>query len=291
MVNKLRFLVFTIIFVLIAEFPANTAIEPEFLKLTNNIWVKEKIKHLTLEEKIGQLIMIPAYPNQGEAHKNQIINLIKNHKPGGVLIMKGSAYETAAFINEIQKESVTPLLIAIDGETGLGFRMDSTVVYPTAQCLGAITNDSLLYSMGKDLGKQFKELGIHINFAPVADINTNPANPIINHRSFGENKKNIANKAWLLASGMQDEGIIAVAKHFPGHGDTKIDSHNSLPLMNHSKERIETIEAFPFRYLSEKGILGIMSAHLHVQSFDSTKIPSSLSENVLKKYLREKNRF
>ncbi|MBN1822010.1 MAG: serine hydrolase [Prolixibacteraceae bacterium] len=265
--------------------------EPPFLIFQDDEWVKSTFNKLSAEEKIGQLIMIAAYPDQGEIHKKQIIEIINKYKPGGVLIMQGSPYKTAIFINEIQEASDIPLIIATDGETGLGFRIDSTISYPRAQALGAINNSGILYQLGADIGEQFKTLGIHINFAPVADVNTNPENPVISFRSFGENKINVSEKTIPVVQGMQDAGILAVAKHFPGHGDTQTDSHYDLPVLNKSKQMIDSVEAYPFKQLIDEGIGGIMTAHLHVPDFDKIKTPASLSPDIIQSYLKDELGF
>ncbi|NQU88430.1 MAG: serine hydrolase [Mariniphaga sp.] len=282
---------FCLILFLLLCVPKSNAQQAPFLTFLDDSWVNSTLKNLTPEEKIGQLIMITAYPNQGEIHKRQLINTIKEFKPGGILIMQGSPFETTKLINELQEVSNIPLLIATDGETGLGFRIDSTITYPRAQALGAINNAQILYRMGTDIGKQFKQIGIHVNFAPVADVNTNPENPVINFRSFGENKYNVAEKASVLTQGMQDAGILAVAKHFPGHGDTQTDSHKILPALNKSLELIDSIEAYPFKQLINLGIGGIMTAHLHVPDVDTLEIPATFSSNIIQKYLQEKLGF
>jgi beta-glucosidase-like glycosyl hydrolase/CubicO group peptidase (beta-lactamase class C family) len=271
--------------------PGSTARDIPFAAFLNDTWVNSTLGKMTQEEKIGQLIMLTAYPNQGEAQKKVLIDLIKKYKPGGILVMQGSPYETAKLINDLQAASTVPLLIAIDGETGLGFRLDSTISYPQAQTLGAIADEKLVYQMGIDVAKQFKLLGIHINFAPVSDINTNPSNPVINFRSFGEGRENVAQKAIAFSLGMQDGGILAVGKHFPGHGDTRSDSHETLPILNQTKERIDSIEVYPFKQLIDSGVGGIMTGHLNVSSFDEPGIPASLSENLIAKYLKEKLGF
>ncbi len=265
--------------------------EVPFLKYTTDKWVNQQLKQLTLEEKIAQLMMITVYPKQNEASKNEVSKIIETYKPGGILVMQGSPAKTASWINQFQDKSKTPLLVAIDGEWGPAMRIDSTVNYPYAQALGAIQDSTYIYQMGREYGYQLKMLGIHINFAPVADINTNPANPVINFRSFGEDKFNVAHKAWMVAKGMQDAGVIPVAKHFPGHGDTKTDSHLTLPLVPHSKERIDTLESYPFRYLTGKGISGIMTAHLQVPSLDESGTTSSLSPKVVTDYLKNEIGF
>jgi beta-glucosidase-like glycosyl hydrolase/CubicO group peptidase (beta-lactamase class C family) len=265
--------------------------DPPFLNYLHDDWVEEQLNNFSLEEKIGQLIMISAYPREEELDKNEIIEKIKKYNLGGILTMQGPPLKTAKWINEFQQNSKIPLLIAIDGEWGLSMRIDSTVRYPFAQALGAIQDSTFLIQMGRDIGNQMKEIGIHINFAPVADVNTNPNNPVINFRSFGEDKVNVAKKSWYIANGMQDVGVVSVAKHFPGHGDTETDSHLALPYISHSKLRMDTVESYPFRYLSKKGISGMMSAHLNVPALDNSGAPSSLSKKILTNYLKNEIGF
>ncbi|MDD4425174.1 MAG: glycoside hydrolase family 3 N-terminal domain-containing protein, partial [Mariniphaga sp.] len=211
----------------------------------------------------------------------------KKWKPGGILMMQSTPGKALEWVNELQENSATPLLVAIDGEWGLSMRLDSTMRYPYAQAVGAIRDSAFIYQMGRDFGWQMKMLGIHMNFAPVADINTNPQNPVINFRSFGEDKFEVSKKAAWIARGMQDAGVVPVAKHFPGHGDTETDSHLELPLIKHDKKRIDAVESFPFRYLAEKGIPGMMTAHLNVPALDPSGTPSSLSKRIITGYLRD----
>ncbi|WP_346856510.1 glycoside hydrolase family 3 N-terminal domain-containing protein [uncultured Draconibacterium sp.] len=286
--HKINIVLFTLLFVFITELRAE---EPPFLKFTNDTWVNQKMEQLTLDEKIAQLMMITVYPKQNEASKNAILKKIESYKPGGILVMQGTPVKTASWVNEFQEQTETPLLVAIDGEWGPAMRIDSTIIYPYAQTLGAIQDSTYIYQMGRDYAYQLKMLGINMNFAPVADINTNPANPVINFRSFGEDKQNVAEKTWMVAKGMQDAGVIPVAKHFPGHGDTKTDSHKTLPLVPHTKQRIDSIESYPFRYLSEKGISGIMSGHLNVPSLDESGKTSSLSKKIITDYLKNEIGF
>ena len=267
------------------------ASEPPFLKFLNDPWVNAQLEKMSVDEKIAQLMMLTAYPKQNDASKRQLIEQIRNFKPGGILVMQGTIVGTTEWINEFQENSQTPLLIAIDGEWGPAMRIDSTLVYPSAQAVGAIQETELIYQMGIDFGQQLKLMGIQMNFAPVADVNTNPDNPVINFRSFGESPLNVAEKAWFTALGMQDAGVIPVAKHFPGHGDTQTDSHETLPVLKHSKARLDSIETFPFRYLANKGISGIMTAHLNVPAIDSSGIPSSLSPEVVTNYLKNEIGF
>ncbi len=265
--------------------------EPAFLTYKTDEWVEEKLKSLNLDEKIAQLMIVTVYPTQNEASKDFMLSTVEQVKPGGILVMQGNPSKTARWINEFQYVSPVPLLVAVDGEWGPAMRIDSTVRYPYSQALGAVLDTNLIYKMGKEFGEQLKMLGINMNFAPDADVNTNPANPVINFRSFGEDKENVAVKAWMVAKGMQDAGIIAVAKHFPGHGDTQSDSHHTLPLINHDKNRLDQIETYPFRYLSEQGIAGIMTAHLNVPALDPSGKTSSLSKKVVTGYLKNEIGF
>ena len=281
----------SLLLVLVAKVSNTTAAEPPFLKFMNDSWVNAQLENMSMDDKIAQLMMISVYPKQGDDSKNKIVKLIETWKPGGIIVMQGSPVKTASWINKFQEKSATPLLVAIDAEWGLTMRIDSTMRYPNAQAIGAVQNSTFIYQMGRDFGNQLKQMGIHINFAPVADVNTNPNNPVINFRSFGEDKKNVAEKAWLVAKGMQATGIIPVAKHFPGHGDTEADSHKTLPILKHSKERMDSIESYPFRFLADKGIIGIMSAHLNVPSLDVTETPSSLSKKIITDYLKNEIGF
>lgn len=259
---------------------------PPFIGFMNDSWVENTLNSMTLEEKIAQLLMVSVSSEMEDTQLQKTIDQVKTWHPGSILMMKGTPVQTAVLINSIQECSPVPVLVAIDAEWGLNMRIDSTIKYPYNQTLGATTCNDDLYQMGIDLGKQFRELGIHINFGPVADVNTNPENPVINFRSAGENMKQVAEKTWYISKGLQDAGILAVAKHFPGHGDTGSDSHKTLPVINHSKERIEKLDSYPFRFLAEKGIGGIMTGHLHVSSYDKISTPASLSKNLIQKYLK-----
>src|SRR5690554_734784 len=287
---RIIFLFVTIMFLIVARSQGNdlpSQGEPPFMVLAQDKWVTGKMNSMSLDEKIAQLMMITVYPRQSETDKNRIINTIREHQPGGILVMQGSPVKSATWINEFQQNANVPLLTAIDGEWGLSMRMDSTIQYPYAQAIGAVQDSISIYQMGRDLARQMKLVGIHMNFAPVADVSTNPQNPVINFRSFGEDKYNVADKTWQLARGMQHEWAIPVAKHFPGHGDTQADSHKELPVIPHPKARIDDTESFPFRYLAEKGISGIMTAHLDVPALDDSGTPSSLSEKTVNGYLRQ----
>jgi len=261
---------------------------PPFLKYSGDQWVDSIMKKLTIDQKIGQLFMIQAYSNRKNEHTEALLKLIKQFQVGGIIFMQGGPVEQANLCNKYQQASTIPLMIAIDAENGLGFRLDSTLNYPVQMALGAITNDSLIYRMGYEIGEQCRMAGIHMNMAPVCDININPDNPIINYRSFGEDKTQVARKSWLYASGMQDAGIIATAKHFPGHGDTQVDSHYKLPVIEQTKVHLDSMELFPFTYLINKGISAIMTGHLQVPALEPNgRIPASLSPRIINKKLKK----
>ncbi len=266
--------------------------EPPFLEYINSTWVDSVFNSLTPDDRIAQLFIIAAYSNRWNAHKNEITNLIKKYKIGGLLFFQGGPVRQANLTNYFQKISKTPLLIAMDAEWGLAMRLDSTMKFPRQMQLGAIKDDELIYKMGEEIAKQCKRIGVHINFAPVIDVNNNPKNPVINSRSFGENKFNVAQKGHQYMMGLQDNNILAVGKHFPGHGDTDSDSHKTLPIIKHSRERLDSLEIYPFKTLIEKGLGGIMVAHLHIPALDDRKnIASSLSKKIVTDLLKKELNF
>lgn len=254
--------------------------------LKQKAWVDSIMNRMTLREKIGQLFMVAAFSNKDQKHIDEITALVKNEKIGGLCFFQGGPIRQALLTNKYQALSRVPLLISIDAEWGLAMRLDSTFSYPRQMMLGAASDPNLVYQMGSDIAHQCKRMGIHIDFAPVVDINSNPLNPVISTRSFGEDKEMITQNGIAYMKGLQDNGILACAKHFPGHGDTDADSHLSLPRVNHSIERLDSVEFFPFKELIKNGLTGVMVAHLRVPALekDST-LPSSLSPNVIKKIL------
>lgn len=254
---------------------------PPFLKTDWN-WVDSVYASLSQKERIAQLIMVPAWSDKGEAHEKNIAYLIENYKIGGIAFFQGGPGRQIELVNRYQKLSKTPLLMGIDAEWGLGMRLDSTISFPYQMALGAIQDDSLIYAMGREVGRQLKLTGMHMNFAPVLDINNNPDNPVINYRSFGSNKYKVTQKGIAYILGMQDEGIIATGKHFPGHGDTDTDSHLALPVISHSKNRLNELELYPFRHSIRAGMSAIMVAHLHVPELDpNVSLPTTLSKKVV----------
>ena len=250
-------------------------------------WAERTFDSLTVDERIAQLFMIEVRPTYGEGHLKQVEKMIREHKVGGVIFFKGDPVQQVKLTNEYQRMSRVPLFVAIDGEWGLAMRLSNTISYPYQLGLGGIEDNDVIYRMGRNIGKQCKRMGIHINFAPVIDVNNNPNNPVINYRSFGEDPMNVAQKGWAYASGMQDEGIIACAKHFPGHGDTDVDSHKDLPVINHSRERLDAVELAPFRYLIDKGVQSVMTAHLYIPAIDDRpKMAISISDKAINGILR-----
>lgn len=255
-------------------------------------WIESVMHKMSLDEKIGQLFMVAAYSNKDEQHTKEILYIIKKYKIGGLIFFQGGPMRQANLTNLYQSKSKIPLLIAIDGEWGLGMRLDSTISYPRQMMLGAIQDDSLVYNMGRDIAEQMKRLGIHVNFAPVVDINNNPDNPVINARSFGEDRDNVSNKSIMYMKGMQDAGLLTTAKHFPGHGDTDKDSHYTLPSVTHNRERLDSIELYSFKKIFEAGANGVMVAHLNVPALGTQKdTPTTLTKSVVTDLLKDEMGF
>jgi beta-N-acetylhexosaminidase len=233
-------------------------------------WVDSVLASMTPEERIGQLFMVAAYSNRNEQHYAEIEELIRNYNIGGLIFFQGGPVRQAILTNRYQSKSKVPLFIAMDAEWGLSMRLDSTMSFPKQMTLGAIADDRYVYQMGKEIAMQCRRLGVQINFAPVVDVNSNPANPIIGMRSFGEDKVNVASKGIAYMKGMQDHKVMANAKHFPGHGDSETDSHLTLPVINQTKERFNDIELYPFKRLIEDSLMSVMVAHLYVPAYDNT---------------------
>ena len=251
-------------------------------------WVDSIFKTLTLDQKIGQLFMIQAYSNRDEKQTSFIKKMIKDYQIGGLIFMQGTPEKQVKLTNLYQSKSNIPLLIGFDGEWGLDMRLKNTFRYPWNMTLGAIQNNTLIEEFGEQLGAHCKRVGIHINFAPVVDINTNPENPIIGNRSFGENKYNVTDKAIAFTKGMQSMGVLANAKHFPGHGDTSTDSHKTLPYLDFTMDRLDSIELYPYKKLFKTDLASVMIAHLNVPVLEPKEgVPTSVSYNVVTKLKRE----
>ena len=253
-------------------------------------WVDSIYNNLSLEEKIGQLFVVWASPDKGEDHYKEIKRMITKNKIGGIIFSLGSPNSHIDWLNSFQDLSDIPLLISMDAEWGVAMRLDSVQPFPWNMTLGAIQDNQLIQKIGYRIGQQAKRLGIHMNFSPVVDINTNPNNPIIGNRSFGENKINVTNKSLSMMKGLEEAGILTSAKHFPGHGDTSQDSHKVLPKINFSKQRIDSIELFPYKQLIKNGLSSVMIAHLNIPSHDNNT-PSSMSKNIVTGLLKNQLNF
>lgn len=255
-------------------------------------WVDSIYNALSLEEKIGQLFMVAAYSNKDSAHIKSLDKLITEQKIGGLIFFQGGPVRQAKMTNRFQKLSKTPLFIGIDAEWGLSMRLDSVTKFPWNMTLGAIQDLKLIEEVGKQMALQSKQLGVHFNFAPVLDINTNPKNPIIGNRSFGEDKDRVTDRALALMIGLQNNGVFATGKHFPGHGATSTDSHYTLPVINFTQEHIRNVELYPYKKLINKGLASVMVAHLEVPAFETRKgYPSSISNVIVTDLLKDELNF
>ncbi|NRD20273.1 serine hydrolase [Winogradskyella eckloniae] len=255
-------------------------------------WVDSIYNAMSLKERVGQLFMVQVFSNKGKTHENGIASLIKNQHIGGLIYSNGGPVRQAKLNNELQAASKIPLLIGMDAEWGLSMRLDSTYAFPWNMTLGAISDNKLVEQTGKQIGEHCKRLGVHFNFAPAVDINTNPNNPIIGNRSFGEDRDNVTEKGLAFMKGMQSAGTLANAKHFPGHGDTEKDSHLELPTINFSAKRIDSIELYPYKKLIKQGLASVMVAHLNVPSLEKRQgFPSSLSKHIVTDILKNQLGF
>ncbi len=254
-------------------------------------WVDSVFNSLSLDQKIGQLFMVATYSDH-RADKRHFDNLIQNYNIGGLIFFQGGPHRQAKLTNHYQSLAKVPLLIGIDGEWGLGMRLDSIADFPKQMTLGAIQDDSLVYKMGLTIGQQCQRMGIHVNFAPVTDINSNPQNPVIGIRSFGEDRQNVTNKSVAYMKGLQHQRVVATAKHFPGHGDTGSDSHYTLPVVSHSVEKLNETDLYPFKQLIADSLTGVITGHLFVPELDNTPaLAASLSDKVVTQLLKKQMGF
>ncbi|WP_209390313.1 glycoside hydrolase family 3 protein [Chryseobacterium sp. RR2-3-20] len=252
-------------------------------------WVSKTYDNLSQDEKLGQLFIVALYTNKDENHISQIRNIVVNDKIGGLILMQDDAAREISLVNEFQQKSKIPLMIGMDAEWGVYQRIAKAHKFPWAMTLGAIQDKELIYEMSSKIAEDCKRMGINWDFAPVVDVNTNPNNPIIGNRSFGSDVSNVTKSALSYANGLQDHQILAAIKHFPGHGDTNTDSHLDLPVVSHHLDRLNSVELAPFKSLMNKGIGGVMVAHLYVPSLESEKgIPASISKNIITGLLKEK---
>lgn len=263
---------------------------PAFLK-TDNSWAKKTLSNMTLEEKIAQFFMVATWPNKNEEHHQEIENIIRKNKIGGLIYFQGDETSIKKSIQRMQEVSTTPLLIGLDAEWGAAMRLNELDRFPYPYSIGVANDTVLSEKIGSMIAQECKELGVHINFAPVADVNSNSKNPVIGFRSFGENSLHVAHHVAATVRGMEKNGILTSIKHFPGHGDTDKDSHYELPTVNHTKEQFESIDFLPFQAGINAGASTVMIGHLNVPFLDDSKIPSSLSKIIIQDYLKKTLKF
>ena len=256
-------------------------------------WVDSVFNKMSLEDKIGQLFIIRAHSDLGEDHIQSVVSQIKNYHVGGLCFFQGTPEKQAELTIKYQQLSSIPLLVSVDAEWGLGMRFKQKALsFPRQLMLGAIQDYKQIEEMGYAIGLQMQALGVNVSYSPVADININPLNPVIGDRSFGEDKEAVALRSIAYMKGLQNAGIIACGKHFPGHGDTDMDSHLDLPELPFDKQRLKNIELYPFQELIDAGIGGMMVAHLHVPAIDSAKnISTTLSKNAVTGLLKNEMGF
>ncbi len=265
---------------------------PDSVEQKYGKWAKSVLDTLSLDEKIGQLFMVAAYSNKDAKHVAAIEKLVKEEKIGGLIFMQGGPGRQVNLANRYQKAADVPLLIAQDSEWGLGMRLDSTISFPRNMTLGAIRDNKIIHEIGMEIGRQCRQVGVQVNFAPVVDVNNNPNNPVINDRSFGENPQNVAQKGLYFYKGMEYSNCVGTAKHFPGHGDTDTDSHKDLPIIGFDRARLDTVELYPFRYLFKNGVAGVMVAHLYIPALDTTEnLASTLSRKIVTDLLKDELGF
>jgi len=255
-------------------------------------WVDSVMGTLSEDQKIGQLMVvrmsaIDATTKKIVFYEKEVREAIEKYDIGGICLFQGGPLKQASMINVMQGIAKTPLLVSIDGENGLGMRMDSVISLPRQMMMGAVDDPTLIYQYGRLVGEQCKRIGIQMNYAPVADVNNNPDNPVINDRSFGEDKHKVALYGIQYMRGLQDVGVMACAKHFPGHGDVSVDSHLDLPVINKSRGQLDSLELYPFRQIVNAGVSSVMVAHLFIPAIDNTaNKASSISYNSVTGLLR-----
>lgn len=252
-------------------------------------WVSKTYSSLSQDEKLGQLFIVALYVNRGEEEINKVRNLVVNEKLGGLILMQDDAARHIALLNEFQGKSKVPMMIGMDAEWGLYQRISAAKKFPWAMTLGAIQDKSLITEMSAKIAEDAKRMGVNWDFAPVVDVNTNPNNPIIGNRSFGSEVDNVVKSALAYSAGLQNSNVLAAIKHFPGHGDTSTDSHHDLPVVSHDLKRLNEVELAPFKALTDKGIGGVMVAHLYVPALEKQPgVPASVSKSIITGLLKEK---
>ncbi len=255
-------------------------------------WVENTLSHMTLEEKVGQLFIYTVDPVVNTPNEKKILSLIKNNHVGGLLFSGGQASDEAYLTNMAQYYSHIPLMITFDGEWGLSMRLKKLPAFPKNEALGCVRDDNLIYEYGQEMARECHLMGVQVNFAPDADVNRNPFNPVINVRSFGEDPLSVSDKVIAYSQGLESKDVLSVAKHFPGHGDTEVDSHKALPILNFTRQRLDSVELYPFRNYIRAGLGAIMVGHLEVPALEQKDlIASSLSHDIVYDLLTDKMNF
>lgn len=255
-------------------------------------WVDSVMTTLTPVQRIGQLFMVAAYSNKNDAHVREIDSLVSRNGIGGVMFMQGGPVRQVLLTNRFQATAKVPLLVAMDAEWGLDMRLDSSMHFARQMTLGAMDDDRYIYLMAREIALKMKRMGVNVSFSPVLDVNNNANNPVIGSRSFGESKEEVARRGVAYIQGLQDHGVIAVAKHFPGHGDTDADSHLSLPVIPHNLQRLTNVELYPFKQSFDAGAMGVMVAHLYLPAVDSTRNQAAtLSKPIVTGLLKDKMKY
>ncbi|QNH61438.1 glycoside hydrolase family 3 N-terminal domain-containing protein [Hymenobacter sediminicola] len=267
--------------------PYDDAARPRSVAEQN--WVDSVFSSLTPDQRLGQLFMVAAYSNKDKKHTQYTEFLVKNYNIGGLMFLQGGPRRQANLTNRYQAAAKVPLLVAMDAEWGLDMRLDSSMHFAKQMTLGAMDDEQYVYQMGREIALKMKTLGVHISFSPVVDINSNPNNPVIGNRSFGENKEQVAKRSVAYIRGLQDHGIVAVVKHFPGHGDTDVDSHVALPVINSDLAHLTNMDLYPFQQSFQAGVMGVMVGHLYMPLFDTVRsVSATISRNLVTGLLKEK---
>jgi beta-glucosidase-like glycosyl hydrolase len=275
-----------IVFLCLANILVFSQTNQVFKNHESALYANNTMAKLSMEKRVSQLLVFDVHPSNGEKYLDDIEKKIKKYQPGGLVIFKTNPKKFVELVNRFQAASEIPLLICIDGEWGLNMRLPEVEKYPYNMTLGAIRDNNLITRMTRQMAEQYQRVGVHVNLAPVVDINNNPDNPVIGFRSFSDNKENVAQKGIAYMKGLQEKNILAVAKHFPGHGNTNVDSHKSLPLIDEAKESIYDFELYPFKKMIEAGVGGVMVGHLSVPSIDPSGTPASLSKTIMTDLLK-----
>ncbi len=266
--------------------------EKVILNPKEKMWVDSVMATLSPDQRIGQLFMVAAYSNKDKKHFREIDTLVSRYGIGGIMFMQGGPARQAVLTNRFQSQARVPLLVAMDAEWGLDMRLDSSMHFARQMTLGALDDEKYIYLMGREIALKMKRLGVNVSFSPVMDVNVNPANPVIGSRSFGESKEEVTRRGIAYIKGLQDHGVLAVAKHFPGHGDTDTDSHHTLPVIPHDMKRLTEVELYPFKKAFEAGVMGVLVAHLYMPGIDTTRnLASTLSPALVTGLLKEKMKY